>query len=236
GCSMPVNKSFIINQYHFCIMNSKLYAIFFILIIAPVFLSCGGSVKKENKTNASATPISLHDGDEKYFSIDTKQSVLTWKGSNSFGSHDGYVYISKGKLMIENSQVKGGTVEIDMNTIEDKSHQNNSGLIKHLKDPDFFDVKKFPFSSITIIKTESINGASIKVTGNLVIKGISNEVSFPANMEYNNGVVKATGKLVIDRTLWNIRYKSGKFFDKLADQTISDSIEFEIKIVAINKQ
>jgi hypothetical protein len=29
-----------------------------------------------------------------------------------------------------------------------------------------------------------------------------------------------------------IRYRSGKFFDNLADETISDAIEFVIKIVA----
>jgi hypothetical protein len=39
-------------------------------------------------------------------------------------------------------------------------------------------------------------------------------------------------KLVIDRTKWGIRYKSGKFYDLLADQTMSDSIVFHIKIVA----
>ncbi|MNL63725.1 hypothetical protein D3C87_1878850 [compost metagenome] len=51
-------------------------------------------------------------------------------------------------------------------------------------------------------------------------------------MEVKDGIVKVNGKLVIDRTKWNVRYKSGKFYDLLADQTISDSIEFTIKIVA----
>jgi hypothetical protein len=51
-------------------------------------------------------------------------------------------------------------------------------------------------------------------------------------MEVKDGVAKANGKLVIDRTLWGIRYNSGKFFADLADKAISDSIEFNIKIVA----
>jgi hypothetical protein len=38
--------------------------------------------------------------------------------------------------------------------------------------------------------------------------------------------------MVIDRTKWDIRYKSGKFYDNLANNAISDSIEFNIKIVA----
>ena len=213
-------------------MNNKLSITYFILIIASSFFGCRGPVKKENKNNASAGSLSLHVGDEKYVIIDTSESAVAWKGSNSFGTHTGYVHISKGELMIENGQLVGGTVEVDMKTIEDGSHRSNSGLINHLKDTDFFDVKKFPLSTIAITSVGSINDENKNITGNLTIKGITHPVSFPAKMEIKDGVVKADGKLVIDRTDWGIRYQSGKFFDLLADKTISDSIEFNIKIVA----
>jgi polyisoprenoid-binding protein YceI len=134
--------------------------------------------------------------------------------------------------MIENGQLMGGTVEVDMNTIEDKNHGRDNGLIKHLKDPDFFDVKKFLFSTIAITRVASINVVDKEITGNLTIKGVTHPVTFPAKMEVKDGIVNANGKLVIDRTDWGIRYNSGKFYDKLADKTISDSIEFNIKIVA----
>jgi len=215
-------------------MNNKLSITYSILIIAPLFFGCGGPVKEENKNNASAGSLSLHAGNEKYVVIDTKESVVTWKGWNVFNpnSHTGYVYISKGELMIENGQLTGGTVEVDMNTIEDKNHGSDNNLINHLKDSDFFEVKKFPFSTIAITRVASINGDNKKVTGNLTIKGITHPVTFPAQMEVKDGIVKANGRLVIDRTLWDVRYKSGKFYDNLADETMSDSIEFHIKIVA----
>lgn len=215
-------------------MNNKLSTTYLILIIAPLFFGCRGPVKKENKNNASANSLSLHDGNEKYVVIDTKESVVTWKGSMliASNSHTGYVYISKGELMIENGQLMGGTVEVDMNTIADKNHGSDNKLVAHLKDPDFFDVKKFPVSTIVITRVVSINDEHKKVTGNLTIKGITHPVTFPAKMEVKDGIVKANGKLVIDRTLWDVRYKSGKFYDNLADQTMSDSIEFHINIVA----
>ena len=50
-----------------------------------------------------------------------------------------------------------------------------------------------------------------------------------------DGTIKVNAKLVIDRTKWDVRYKSAKFYDNLANQTISDSIEFHIKIVAKNR-
>lgn len=210
-------------------MNNKISIPYLILIIAPYFFGCSGPVTGENKNNASASSLSLHVGDDKYFIIDKKESVLAWKGWGVGGGYTGNVYISKGELMIENGQLAGGTVEVDMNTIESGVEKK---LVHHLKDPDFFDVKKFPFSIIEITKVASINGENKKVTGNLTIKGITHPVTFPAKIEVKGGIVKADGKLIIDRTKWDIRYKSGKFYDNLANEAISDSIEFNIKIVA----
>ncbi|WP_316803699.1 YceI family protein [Pedobacter nototheniae] len=215
-------------------MNSKLSINHLIIIVTLLAFGCRGPVKKENKNNAPAGSISLHTGNEKYITIDTKESVVAWKGFSLIGSnsHNGYVYISKGELMIENGQLTGGTVEIDMNTIEDEKHRSNNGLIKHLKNPDFFEVEKFPFSTIEITKITSINENNKEITGNLTIKSITHPVTFPAKMEVKNGIVKADGKLIIDRTKWNVSYKSGKFYGLLANQAISDSIEFIVKIVA----
>ena len=215
-------------------MNNKLSITYLILIIASLFFGCGGPVIDENKNNASASSISLHFENEKYVVIDTKESVVTWKGSMLIGPnfHTGYVYISKGELMIENGQLVGGTVEVDMNTIEDKNYGSDNNLINHLKNPDFFDVKKFPFSTITITRVASINDKNKKITANLTIKGITHPVTFPAKMEVKDGLVKANGKLIIDRTDWGISYRSGKFYDFLADKAISDSVEFDIKIIA----
>jgi polyisoprenoid-binding protein YceI len=213
-------------------MNDKLSISCPVLIIATLFFSCGGPVQEENKNNAPTGSLSLHVGNEKYVPVDKKETVVAWRGSSVEGAHTGYVYISKGELVIENGQLMGGTVEVDMSTIEGDDHRSDNNLIKHLKDPDFFDVKKFPFSTIAITRVESTTDENKKVTGNLTIKGITHPVTFPASMEVRDGIMKANGKLVIDRTKWEVRYNSGKFYDNLADKTISDSIEFHIRIVA----
>jgi hypothetical protein len=59
-----------------------------------LLFGCSGPVKDENKNNTSANSVSPG---QKYI-IDTKESVLTWKGSMLLASeeeHIGYVYISK---------------------------------------------------------------------------------------------------------------------------------------------
>jgi polyisoprenoid-binding protein YceI len=218
-----------------CTMNNKRSRAYLILIIVPLFSACGGPVVQENESNASASfASSKHIGNEKYV-IDKKESMVTWKGSKLFASdqeHTGNVHISKGELMIENGQLVGGTVVVDMNTISDKDDGSENDLINHLKSPDFFDVKKFPTAAFAITRVASANGADINVTGNLTIKGITHAVTFPAKMEVKGGIVYANSKLIIDRTKWDVRYNSGKFYDNLADETISDDIEFQMKIVA----
>ncbi len=216
-------------------MNNKFLMPWFLLIIATLFAACRGRVPAENKNDGSISSVSpATGGEKKYIAIDTKESVVKWKGSMLIGtnSHTGYVYISKGELRMENGEPVGGTLEVDMKTIEDDNHQSDNNLIKHLKDPDFFDVKKFPVSTMVITSITSLGGEQRKVTGNLTIKGITQPVSFPVSMLVNDIMLKANGRLVIDRTRWDIRYKSGKFYDLLADQTMSDSIQFHFNIVA----
>jgi len=219
-------------------MHKKLSINSLILIIASSFFGCSAPVKEQNKNNEPAGSVSWgHVGNEKYFKIDTKESLLTWKGSMVIGpnSHEGYIFISKGEVLIENGQLMSGTIIVDMNTIEDKTHGRDNKLVNHLKDPDFFDVKKFPTSTIEITRVTSLKDGNKAVTGKLTIKGITHVVTFPIKVEVKNGIFKANGKLVIDRTKWDVRYKSGKFYDLLANQTMSDSIEFDIKILAKNK-
>ncbi|WP_295120200.1 YceI family protein [uncultured Chitinophaga sp.] len=213
-------------------MNYKLSFTYLYLIISLFVFGCGGPAKEEKKKDGPASSISLHVGDEKHFTIDTKESVISWMGSSLEGKHDGYSYISKGELLVENDQLAGGTVEIDMNKSEGPGHDKDNNLINHLKSPDFFDVEKFPFSTIVITRVATINGEHKTVTGNLTIKGIKRPVIFPARIQVEGGTIKAEANLTIDRTDWGIRYKSGKFYDNLADKAISDSIEFNIKILA----
>jgi polyisoprenoid-binding protein YceI len=207
----------------------------------------------------SATGVYRYDGTtitdfyskegQKKYTIDTKQSVVIWKSSMLLGawedtmllgdgSSTGHVDILKGELLIENSHLVGGAVEVDMNTIEQKFDDQGP----HNKAPELFDVKKFPVSTFAITKVETWNnenvkvaGDNIKVTGNLTIEGITKAVTFPAKMDFldrMDGTVVVNGTLIIDRTDWGINYRSEKFFEKSGDVTISDDVKLFIKIVA----
>ncbi|GAB4014893.1 hypothetical protein GCM10028808_38750 [Spirosoma migulaei] len=195
------------------------------------------------------------EGQKKYI-IDTKQSAIIWKGSrllggwegptlDSDGSSTGDVDIVKGELLIENRQLQGGAVEVDMNTIEQKFDDQRP----HNKLPAFFDVKKFPVSTFVITKVETgndghtkvptdgsirVNEGNIKVTGNLTLEGITKAVTFPAKMQFKDGMdgtVEVNGTLILDRTDWGIDYGSEKYFYQSGD-AILDDVKLYMKMVA----
>ncbi|HOX83507.1 MAG TPA: YceI family protein [Chryseolinea sp.] len=212
--------------------NNSLTISFLLLTIPPLF-SAYHRPENENAVSASLTS-SIPVANEKYV-IDKKESSVTWKCSMSFakkGGHNGYISLSKGELTVDNGQLTSGTVEVDMNTIADEKHASDNDLIEHLKSPDFFDVEKFPISKFAIVKVVLAEGGNINVTGIMTIKGIMQTITIPAKVEVKGGVVTVNGKLTIDRTKWDITYKSGAFFADLADEAISDKIELEMKIVA----
>ncbi len=215
-------------------MNNKTSINYLIIIIAPLFFGCGGPVTEGNKNNALASSVSQRlVGTDKYI-IDTGKSVVEWKGSMLLGKqeHTGYVQISNGELMFEKGELLGGTVEMNMNSIEYKDKKHKNSPIKHLKSPDYFDVQKFPISTFAITQVTSTNGEDKQITGNLTIKGITHPVTFPVKIEVNGAIVKAYGELVIDRTVWGILYKSGMSFNSLADEIVSDDIGFRMNLVA----
>ncbi len=173
--------------------------------------------------------------EDQIYRIDNKESLVTWKGSMKLSfedKHVGTISISKGELWVENSRLVGGEVEIDMNSMEYGDKKDKNTPIQHLKSADYFDVKKFPTANIVITNVDSVSANTFNITGDLTIKAVTHPVSFPATITIQNGIINTTAMLTIDRTVWGITYRSQKFYDQIADQTVSDEIEFILKIVA----
>ena len=60
------------------------------------------------------------------------------------------------------------------------------------------------------------------MTGTMLIKGIENEISFPVQFTKTDDGVRVKGTMTLDRTLWDVRFGSDKFFDNLGDGLIED--------------
>jgi polyisoprenoid-binding protein YceI len=122
-----------------------------------------------------------------------------------------------------------------------KDADYNAKLIGHLKSDDFFSVDQFKTATLKVSKAEIYQGKDKKagythtISGELTIKGITQKVSFPAKVTLKGDRLEAVADIVIDRTLWNVRYGSGSFFDNLGDNMIYNDIEFKLNLIAATK-
>lgn len=170
------------------------------------------------------------------YSIDLDRSSLEWLGKKVTGQHNGNIALSSGALIVEDNEITGGTFTIDMTSItnEDiKDQEYNQKLVGHLKSDDFFGVKKYPEATFKITEVEENEGEKFDITGDLTIKGITHQISFPADITVGKKEVVANAKIIVDRSKYDVRYGSGSFFDDLGDKTIYDDFEMDISLVAI---
>lgn len=167
--------------------------------------------------------------------VDTAASNIAWTGYKVTGSHKGNVKIKSGSLQVQDGLLKGGSFEIDMNSITctDLEGDVAGKLVGHLKSDDFFGVANHPTAKYVITRAIPTGlKDNYKVIGNLTIKETTKEVKFFANLSNANGKLTATGKITIDRSEFNVKYGSGSFFDGLGDKTIYDEFDLEVKLVS----
>ena len=169
--------------------------------------------------------------------VDVKASQVTWMGSKIAYGHKGSVDLKSGSLIVENGTLTGGSFEIDMTTIKNldlTDEEKNAKLVGHLKSKDFFNVKKHPSASfeITSAKQEQSEGGNYMISGDLTIKGTTEPLSFPAQVDIDGDKVTAKANMKFDRSKYDVRYGSGSFFDNLGDKLINDDIEMGISLVA----
>jgi len=173
------------------------------------------------------------------YTVDTKTTTASWLGKKVTGQHEGKINLSSGKIISDGKNITGGTFTIDMTSITctdltDKGY--NDKLIGHLKSDDFFSVdknptSKFEITSVTIVPS-SKPGNDYTVTGKLTIKGITNEITFPAMIKMDEKTMVVIAKIVVNRTKFDMKFGSASFFEKIGDKAISDEFELNVNVVA----
>ena len=169
------------------------------------------------------------------YNVDTAASNIAWNGYKVTGKHNGDVKVKNGSLQYADGKLTGGSFEIDMNSITCTDMQGEYGdkLVGHLKSEDFFGTAKFPTSKFVITKAiPTDTKGNYRIIGNLTIKETTKEIKFNANVVENANTVTATGKIVVDRSEYDIRFGSGSFFDGLGDKTIYDEFDLNVSLVA----
>ena len=166
------------------------------------------------------------------YSIETTQSQITWTGREvSTSSHYGTLDFVSGNFEISSGAIVNGEFIVDMTSINNQDMQGDSKarLEGHLKSDDFFSVESYPTAAISINSSELISDGKWNVSADLSIKGFTH----PVNFEMISSEDGWSANLVFDRSKYDVRFRSGSFFENLGDKLIYDDIELSINLTTL---
>ncbi|MBL8003138.1 MAG: YceI family protein [Flavobacteriales bacterium] len=202
---------------------------------ATLLVACGPSEaeQKAAREKAIQDSIAAAAGAEHTYTVDPTASNVRWAG-NVTGSkvygHFGTVALNSGSFSVKGGQLATGTFEVNLKAItpldsnyapDGSKEGTKAALIGHLSTGDFFQTDSFPTATF---KVTSVEGNT--ATGELTVKGRTNtEKVTDIAITEENGMAKATGKLVFDRQKYNVAWKHF-----IKDAVLSDNIELEISL------
>lgn len=196
----------------------------FTLLMFATLMSCNTN----SKTPDSTTEVSV-DASDAVYNVQQNESIIVWTGRElSTSSHYGTINLESGQFEITNGLITSGVFIVDMTTInnQDLPEDKRPRLEGHLKSDDFFSVESFPQAKLTIDNSESISQGNWLVSGELTIKNFTHPIQF--EMSNTNEGWKAN--LVFDRSKYEVKFRSGTFFENLGDKLIYDEIELAINL------
>lgn len=163
--------------------------------------------------------------------VDTKSSFINWTGKKVVGSHEGTIKLTGGELTFSAGKLTGGNFTIDMKSMENTDMKGGGAekLMGHLHSDDFFSTANHPTSTLKITNVVA-NDGGYDITGDLTIKGVTKPISFSANA----GQYLANADITVDRTIYDIKYGSGSFFENLGDKAIDNDFTLKVNLVLVN--
>lgn len=217
-----------------------------VLALAFVFFAaCQGGASSETneketeEVTEETSPETSNEAEEvsNEFKLDLENSIVNWEANKKFveSGHNGTLNFKSGQFVVNEGQLVGAVFVVDMTSIKNKDMEGTDGAEKlegHLRSDDFFSVEQFPEASFklsSVSENESVE-YSHTATGELTIKGITNEVSFPLNLSVNQDQLDASGELTFDRTKYDVKYGSDAFFDVVKDKVIKNDVKLTFKV------
>lgn len=223
------------------------------LLIAAMFLfaACADAPESDKAETTEAKEENTTQGTS--YKVDTTASKVEWVATKVSAYHTGTLNVKSGEVIVQDGNITGGNFVLDMNSIvvsgpPGSDAKANEKLLGHLKSADFFDVAANPEATFTITSVTAFSGTAkdsadprqesiskYKVTnpthtvsGNLTIKGVTKNITFPAQVIIEGNSASAIAKFNINRQDWDIVYP-GK-----PDDLIRNEVHLGIALKATN--
>ncbi|TXG39166.1 YceI family protein [Seonamhaeicola maritimus] len=209
-------------------MKKSILSICIMATLTLTVFSCKDKAKEAETKEAETTAVAEVTS-EKY-TVNVAESSIQWKGFKPTGSHVGTIDLESGVLTTSNGKIDSGTFLITMSSLKDS--EGSAKLEGHLKSADFFEVETYPTAVFEVTGVEESEGKTL-LSGNLTMKDTKNNVTFPVSVSDENGTLTLTSEtFTIDRSKWNVKFKSKSFFSDLGEKFINDEIELTVSVKA----
>ncbi|WP_027381707.1 YceI family protein [Chryseobacterium daeguense] len=173
--------------------------------------------------------------DTKNFKVNNANSIIEWTGRKVTGTHNGTIAVKEGNFTFEESKLASGKFIIDTKSIkilDIEDAETNAQFAGHLASADFFNSDHFPEAIFEIIHAEPGDSNLYNVTGNLSIKGITHQTQTALQIVMTGNIAIIDSKIVVDRTKFDIKFRSGNFFTNLGDTLIYNNFDLNVHLVA----
>ena len=148
---------------------------------------------------------------EHKFALTGDNTKVEFTGFKKGGKHDGGFKKLTGTASVDGD---ASTLKLEAEIDADSLYSDNEKLTAHLKNPDFFDVKKYPTIKFESTKIE-VNEKKATITGKMTMLDKTVEVVIPTTNELSDSSLKVVAEFKIDRTKWGMNYGKGKVDDEV---------------------
>lgn len=185
---------------------------------------------------------SAADADGVEWLVDTTGSMVGFTGWGVGKNHPGRFKFNSGTMTIKDGELTSGTFVIAVTTLsmDEDGEMFDEKLRGHLLSADFFEAEVYPDAKFVITKVEPytgrdndtsvVVGANRLISGNLTLKGVTKNVTFPARVDIDENNVTAKANFDIDRTQWNMHYNEDK--ESAKDKFIEHDVNIKLDIKA----
>lgn len=175
---------------------------------------------------ASAPSPATPAGNAINYAFSQAGSKVQFVGAKVTKKHEGTIDSFSGVVQLVENEPTKSSVQAELNL--DALTTDDAKLTKHLKSSDFFDVAKFPKATFksTAIKAGGDNNATHTVTGNLELRGVTKQISFPARIKHSAEGVQVEAEFAINRRDFGIEYPG------MANDLIKDDVLILLKLDA----
>ncbi len=212
-----------------------------IAALATSLVACNNAAESEATTTDAQEVVEVAEATA--IPVSASSGQIEWRGwkTNVDWGHVGTIQVKDGSFDVKDGALVGGNFTIDMNSIHatdiEEGTEDYNNLVGHLKSDDFFGVAEYPEATfeITDVMDNAEGETSHTIKGNLTMRGETKNVEFGADVQVGDGMVAFKApEFTINRTNWNVMFRSSGIEGVTKDQLIDDYMELKIDLTAQN--